>query len=109
MRPMKMPPDLLLILSFPGELFMRLLKLLILPLIISSLIVGTSSVNSSLSSKITTRTLVYFAITSLFNASLGIILAMLLKPGNTTVEIIDTPRRETKPVNILDSILDLGR
>lgn len=87
---------------------MRLLKLLILPLIISSLIVATSSINSALSSKITTRTLLFFGITSLLNACLGVLLAILLKPGNTTVDI-DTPRRQTRPVNILDSVLDLGR
>lgn len=108
LRQYNVPDDVLLLLNYPGELFMRLLKLLILPLIISSLIVGTSSINSSLSSKITSRTLAYFAVTSLLNAILGIILALLLQPGKTKVTA-NVPIRVTKRVNILDSVLDLGR
>lgn len=108
MRQYKVPEDGLLLLSYPGELFMRLLKLLILPLIISSILVGTSTINSSLSSKIIHRTLAYFALTSFLNATLGIVLALLLKPGHTKVNA-NVPMRVTKRVNLLDSVLDLGR
>lgn len=107
---MKLPADVVLLLSYPGELFMRMLKLLILPLIISSLIVGTSTIHSSLSSKITGRTLGYFAATSFFNACLGVLLALVMRPGDTKVYVEEeVMKRTANRVNILDSILDLGR
>ena len=35
--------------AYPGELFMRLLKLMILPLVIASLIAGSASLNAKVS------------------------------------------------------------
>ena len=35
--------------AYPGELFMRLLKLMILPLVIASLITGSASLNAKVS------------------------------------------------------------
>jgi Na+/H+-dicarboxylate symporter len=40
LRPLHLSPDAILLVSYPGELFMRLLKLMILPLVIASLIAG---------------------------------------------------------------------
>ena len=40
LRPLQLHADWVLLLSYPGELFMRLLKLMILPLVIASLVAG---------------------------------------------------------------------
>lgn len=89
---------------------MRLLKLFVLPLIISSLIVGSSNLNNKLSSKITIRTLLYFALTSLITAITGLMLAVIIQPGSSSVDMIqNNVFRERKASTILDSLMDLGR
>lgn len=101
--------DSLMIISYPGEIFMRLLKLMILPLIIASLIAGSSSLNAKMSGKIAIRTLSYFILTSMFNAFLGIFLAMVMHPGQPEIREHGSNIEGKKSHSILDSILDIGR
>ncbi|CAH0714681.1 unnamed protein product, partial [Brenthis ino] len=110
LRPYNLGPDALMIISYPGELFMRLLKLMILPLIIASLIAGSASLNAKMSGKIAVRTLLYFILTSMFNAFLGIVLAMLIHPGQPELREDSFVAIENKrDHSILDSLLDIGR
>lgn len=90
---------------------MRLLKLLILPLIISSLISGSASLNARMNGRIALRTLIYFVITSLFNAFLGICLVLLIQPGAEGMQqhAYHAAGGGGKSTNLLDSLLDLGR
>uniref|UniRef100_A0A182JWX4 Amino acid transporter n=1 Tax=Anopheles christyi TaxID=43041 RepID=A0A182JWX4_9DIPT len=115
-RPLGLSSDSLMLIAYPGELFMRVLKLMILPLVIASLISGSSSLNAKLNGKIALRTFVYFLTTSLLNAILGTILALIIHPGNPTAEgavqpelLRDTPLNKAKTVSLMDSVLDLGR
>ena len=59
--------------------------------------------------KIAVRTVVYFVLTSLLNAVLGILLVVAIHPGDpsmrTAIEQSDQSRRAT----IMDGLLDLGR
>lgn len=98
-----------MLISYPGELFMRLLKLMILPLVISSLIAGSASLNAKMNGKIALRTFIYFASTSLFNAALGIALVLLIHPGNPDLHSAGGMATDRKAVKLLDSLLDLGR
>lgn len=89
---------------------MRVLKLMILPLIIASLIAGSASLNAKMSGKIAIRTLLYFILTSMFNAFLGLLLVVLIHPGRPELKddfggLLESKRDH----NILDSLLDLGR
>lgn len=109
-------PDktVILLLAYPGELFIRMLKLMILPLVIASLIAGSASLNAKANGRIVVRTVSYFLVTSLLNAILGIILAILIHPGSDlTKQAFDGDGGESRDpasnVNILDGFLDLGR
>ena len=109
LRALNLSADSIMLISYPGELFMRVLKLMILPLIISSLIAGSASLNAKMNGKIALRTLVYFATTSFFNAILGIFLVTLIHPGDPGLHKNDIRPISSKPANLLDSLLDLGR
>ncbi|KAM8898058.1 excitatory amino acid transporter 3 isoform 2-T2 [Spinachia spinachia] len=95
--------------GFPGEILMRMLKLVILPLIISSMITGVAALDSEVSGKIGLRAVIYYFSTTIIAVILGIILVMTIKPGvSQTVEHID--RAGTTPnITTVDTLLDLLR
>ncbi|XP_042885881.1 excitatory amino acid transporter-like isoform X3 [Penaeus japonicus] len=103
-----------LLISYPGELFIRMLKLMILPLIIASLISGSASLNAKMNGRIVVKTVLYFMATSLLNAILGVLLAIAIHPGSPLAKEALTSELTSvagpsSTVNILDGFLDLGR
>ena len=70
-----------LIASF-GTIFVRLLKMIIVPLIFTSIITGVASIkDSSRLSRLGIKTLLYYAMTSLFAIIIGLTLTNLIQPG----------------------------
>jgi solute carrier family 1 (glial high affinity glutamate transporter), member 2 len=109
LRQFELCKDTILIISYPGEIFMRILKLMILPLVIASLITGSASINAKMNGKIALRTFVYFTTTSMFNAVLGVSLALLIHPGDPGLHSEADAAENTRSLSLMDSILDLGR
>lgn len=109
LRQFELCKDTILLISYPGEIFMRILKLMILPLVIASLITGSASINAKMNGRIALRTFVYFATTSMFNALLGVSLALLIHPGDPGLHTESDAAANTKGLSLMDSILDLGR
>lgn len=58
-------------LSFPGELLMRLLRMVILPLIMSTMISGLAALDIRSFGRIGTRAMVYYMSTTIFATVLG--------------------------------------
>ena len=77
------PTEIAMYISFPGELFLRMLKLLILPLIVSSVIAALAILDRKLVAKLGKRAAIYFLITTFTAVVLGVVLASFLKPGVT--------------------------
>jgi len=68
--------------SWMGELFMRALKMLIIPLVLSSLISGVSNLGGSENlGRLGLKTLAYYLLTSTFAIVTGLFFVNLLKPG----------------------------
>lgn len=68
--------------KFIGEIFLRMLKGLILPLVVSSLIAAIGSLNLRLSGQIGSRAILYYMITTVMAVILGIILVSTIRPGS---------------------------
>ncbi|XP_018889321.3 excitatory amino acid transporter 3 isoform X2 [Gorilla gorilla gorilla] len=95
--------------AFPGEILMRMLKLIILPLIISSMITGVAALDSNVSGKIGLRAVVYYFCTTLIAVILGIVLVVSIKPG-VTQKVGEIARTGSTPeVSTVDAMLDLIR
>ncbi|XP_066249714.1 excitatory amino acid transporter 3-like [Euwallacea similis] len=101
-------------LAFPGELFLRMLKALIIPLLMSSVISAIGSLDLSLSKKIAFRSILYYASTTICAVVLGMLLVVAIRPGEGTVpwkpaSEDDTGRVLTRHVLTQDTLLDLVR
>jgi len=94
-------------LRFVGDLFLRTLSALILPLIVSSLVDAIGSLDLSLSKRIGTRALVYYLLTTAVAAVLGIILGVSVQPGNQAEGMNVTCQRVETSTE--DTLLDLVR
>jgi len=66
-----------------GEIFIKLLKLIAIPLILVSLIKGVSDLKDTTSlSRMGLRTIILYVITTVIAISVGLSLASVIKPGN---------------------------
>ncbi|XP_043984354.1 excitatory amino acid transporter 5-like isoform X2 [Gambusia affinis] len=94
--------------SFPGELLMRMLKMLILPLITSSLMSGLSSMESKACCRMGVLTVTYYLWTTFIAVVVGIVLVLIIKPGTGTE--MESNRLGGGPVmTSADALLDLIR
>ncbi|KAL7867266.1 hypothetical protein AOLI_G00150800 [Acnodon oligacanthus] len=94
--------------SFPGELLMRMLKMLILPLITSSLMSGLSSMESKACCRMGVLTVTYYLWTTFIAVVVGIVLVLIIKPGYGTE--MEGNRLGGGPVmTSADALLDLVR
>lgn len=100
--------------NFLGEIFLRMLKGLILPLVISSLIAAIGTMNFKATGKIGVRAVSYYLITTFMAVILGIILVLTVQPGvdrNKMNATVSTQQSNSKlrSTTTTDTMLDLVR
>lgn len=99
----------IMLIGFPGQLFMNMLKLLILPLIVASLITALATLDSKATGKIGRRTVIYYLATMLIAVLIGIILVVSIRPGERSRPESKNKEPLSRPYRGLDSLLDLLR
>lgn len=101
----------LMYLAYPGELFLRMLKCLIVPLLVSSITSAIGSLDVSLSGRIAARSFIYYFTTTFFAVILGIVLVTIIEPGKGTNVVIDTVDKIAMKRDVLtqDTLMDLIR
>ncbi|XP_062903842.1 excitatory amino acid transporter 1-like isoform X3 [Mobula hypostoma] len=94
--------------SFPGELLMRILQMMVMPLIISSLVTGMAALDSKASGKMGLRAVIYYTTTTVLAVITGIIIVLIIHPGGGGK---DKMHREGKieKVHSADAFMDLVR
>ncbi len=75
-------PVIMNILTFVGQLFIRLIQMVVIPLVISAIVIGITSIGDSKQlGKLGTKMICYYAIITSVAVALGAGLALLIKPG----------------------------
>jgi proton glutamate symport protein len=84
-----------------GDVFIRMLMMLIVPLVFASMVVGIGSVGDITSiGKIGLKTLLYFMLTTMVSVTIGLILVAVTKPGLGTKLVL------TKATSFADKVPD---
>ncbi|VDL72621.1 unnamed protein product [Nippostrongylus brasiliensis] len=94
--------------QFPGEIFMRILKLMILPLVVASLISALAQMDAKNSSTMGLVTLLYYLSTAFLATVLGIFLVLSIHPGDPTLSS-GKATVNTQKISATDTIMDLVR
>ncbi|XP_076003692.1 excitatory amino acid transporter 1-like [Genypterus blacodes] len=94
---------------FPGELMLRMLQMLVLPLVISSVITGMSFMDRKVYGKMAIQAFSYYIGTTFCAILTGIVLVMLIQPGKHKGNYIVFSGGHVEPVQTVDAFLDLIR
>jgi len=108
LRPYKMSYREVVYFSFPGELLMRMLQMLVLPLLVSSLITGMAALDSRASGKMGLRAVVYYMTTTVIAVFIGIVMVLIIHPGKGGKDEF-TRQEKIEQVSAADAFLDLVR
>uniref|UniRef100_A0A8C6WT24 Amino acid transporter n=1 Tax=Neogobius melanostomus TaxID=47308 RepID=A0A8C6WT24_9GOBI len=94
--------------QFPGELLMRMLKMLILPLVVSSLMSGLAALDAKCSSRLGIMTISYYLWTTFVAVVVGIVMVYIIHPGGAAQK--EDSEDGNKPMtSSADALLDLIR
>lgn len=96
----------LMLIGFPGELFINMLKMLVLPLIVASLVCALAGIDAKASGRIGRRAVIYYLCTTVVAVILGILVVTIIRPGS---QAKPPEEKEITPYRPLDAFLDLLR
>lgn len=79
------------VLTFIGQVFIRLIQMVVIPLVISAIIIGITSIGDNKQlSKYGTKMILYYGIITTIAVTLGAFLALTIKPGVGAAQYINT-------------------
>lgn len=79
------------ILVFIGQVFIRLIQMVVIPLVISAIVIGITSIGDNKQlGKYGTKMIIYYGIITVLAVTIGAVLALALKPGLGAAQYINT-------------------
>jgi Na+/H+-dicarboxylate symporter len=93
--------------TFFGNIFVRLLNMIMLPIIISTLIVGASSVSPANLGKIGVRIIIFYLLTSAVAVGIGLIMGSIFRPSAELTGFAEAAGRDITQTSITDILLNL--
>ncbi|XP_039276709.1 excitatory amino acid transporter 1 [Nilaparvata lugens] len=95
--------------QFVGDVFLRMLKGLMIPLVVSSIVSAIGSLDLSLSRLIGTRAVCWYLCTTLLAVVEGMLLVSLIQPGVGTQSVLESSASIGRNITTVDTLLDLVR
>uniref|UniRef100_UPI00398E93D5 neutral amino acid transporter B(0) n=1 Tax=Pristiophorus japonicus TaxID=55135 RepID=UPI00398E93D5 len=110
-RKLGLSPVQVIYFSFPGELLLRLLKMIIIPLVVCSLVSGAASLDPKALGKLGGWAMLFFFLTTLLASITGVSMAFIIKPGAGAEANpqLSLEGALPEPKEVTDSFLDLAR
>jgi len=99
-------------LNLPGQIFMRLVQMIMIPLIFASIISGIVSNTSENLKTFGLRLLLYFIFTTIVAITIGLVITLIMKPGQYVFKMGGFPNSGEKPIestqqiNLIENIPD---
>lgn len=88
-----------------GDLFVRLLKMIMMPIILSTLIVGASSVSPANLGKVGIRVIIFYLLTSAVAVVIGLLMGTIFHPSAELSAFADAAEKTTAAPSLADTIL----
>ena len=77
------------LLTFIGQIFIRLIQMIVIPLVVSAIVIGITSIGDNKQlGKFGTKMILYYGIITTAAVSIGTALALIFKPGNGAANYI---------------------
>ena len=92
--------------TFFGNIFIRLLNMIMLPIIISTLIVGASSISPANLGKAGIRIIVFYIATSALAVGIGLLMGSIFRPSAELTGFAEATGREITQTSITDILLN---
>ncbi|MFN0017077.1 MAG: cation:dicarboxylate symporter family transporter [Pirellulaceae bacterium] len=101
------------LITFAGDLFLRSLKLLVIPLVVTSMVCGVTSLGDiRKAGRLGTWTMIYFLATTLLAVAIGLVLCVTIRPGkhaDDTFAHTTKTTAATADASILEKMLEVVR
>lgn len=101
--------DAIMWIGLPGEVYMRMLKMMILPLIISTVITGTAALNPKSQGRISMVSVTFIAIANTIPPVIGAVIVLLLNPGSSVKKALTERKTRSRVMQTQDIFADLIR
>ncbi len=92
-----------------GDIFVRLLKMIVMPVVIFTLVVGAASIHPSRLGRIGVKALLFYMLTSAFAVAVGLLFGNLFSPGEgmQLAGVADAAGRELNQPSLVQTFLNI--
>ncbi len=92
-----------------GTLFIRLIRMVVVPLVLATLIAGTAAISDTAKlGRVAVRVIVIYLITTAFAVAIGLCFALLIQPGmGLTLSTEGLTAKEVVPPKLVDVLLNI--